>query len=75
MVVCEGLLLATQHDYFILEVESDSATVVFLINSDGLVRWDYSYSLRRVRALSSLFTILVRHVLQDTTFATDFLAN
>ena len=75
MAVYEGLDLAVQLGHSVLEVESDSTTVVSWIHSQGPVRWDYAYSLRRVCDLTSLFPIVVRHVLREATFAADFLAN
>ena len=36
-VVCEGLKFATYLGYSVLEMESDLATVIFLIHSEGLV--------------------------------------
>ena len=71
MVVCEGLELG----YSMLEVESDSATVVSWIHNQGPVRWEYSYSLRWVCRLVMSLPIQVRHVLREATSAADFLAN
>lgn len=74
MAVCEGLELASRLGHSVLEVESDSATVVSWIHSKGPVRWDYSYLLRRAcRLISS--SIQVRHVHREATSAADFLAN
>ncbi|KAH9701287.1 hypothetical protein KPL71_024943 [Citrus sinensis] len=75
MTVCEGLELAIQLGYSVLEVESDSATVVSWIHNQGIVRWEYSYSLRRVCRLVMSLPIQVRHVLREATSAADFLAN
>ncbi|KAH9750080.1 zf-RVT domain-containing protein [Citrus sinensis] len=59
----------------VLEVESDSATMVSWVHSQGPVRWDYSYLLRRACHLISSASIQVRHVLREATSAADFLAN
>lgn len=75
VAVCEGLELAVQLGYSIVEVESDSATVVSWVLSGGSVRWDYTLSLRRVRYLVSSHSIVVRHVFREATYAADFLAN
>lgn len=58
-----------------LEVESDSTTVVSCIHSQGLVSSDYAYSLCQIYVLSFSYTILFRYVLQEATSATNFLAN
>ena len=75
VAICEGLELATQLGYFALEVESDSTTVVYWIHSQGPIRWDYVYLLRRMCALISSSHILIRHVLWGATSIADFLAN
>ncbi|KAH9750075.1 reverse transcriptase domain-containing protein [Citrus sinensis] len=75
MAVCEGLELAARLGHSVLEVESDSATVVSWVHSQGPVRWDYSYLLRRACRLISSASIQVRHVLREATSAADFLAN
>ena len=75
MAICEGLDLATQLGYFALEVESDSTTIVSWIHSQGPIRWDYVYLLRRMCALISSSHILIRHVLWEATSIADFLAN
>lgn len=58
-----------------LEVESDSTTVVSCTHSQGLVSSDYAYSLCQICAFSFSYTILFRYVLQEATSATNFLAN
>ncbi|KAH9710420.1 hypothetical protein KPL70_013480 [Citrus sinensis] len=75
MAVCEGLEVATQLGHSVLEVESDSAMIVSWVHSQGPVRWDYSYPLRRACRLISSASVHVRHVLREATFATDFLTN
>ncbi|KAK9217059.1 hypothetical protein WN943_005684 [Citrus x changshan-huyou] len=75
MAICEGLELASQLGHSVLEVESDSATVVSWVLSQGPVRWDYSYIMRQACRLISSASIQVRHVLREATSAADFLAN
>lgn len=75
LVVCERLELAAQLGYFVLEVESNSVTIVSWILSGGPVCWDCANSLSKVCALTFSPTIFVRHVLHEAIFATDFLAN
>ena len=75
MTVYEGLDLAVQLGHSVLEVESNSTTVVSWIHSQSPVHWDYAYSLRRLCDLTSSFPIVVRHVLREVTSAADFLAN
>ncbi|KAK9183223.1 hypothetical protein WN944_026372 [Citrus x changshan-huyou] len=47
MAMCEGLELAAQLGYFMLEVESNSSVVVSWIHSQGLVHWNYAYALQQ----------------------------
>ncbi|KAL9437128.1 hypothetical protein AB3S75_023048 [Citrus x aurantiifolia] len=75
MTVHEGLELAIHLGHSILEVESNSATIVAWIWSNCQVSWDYTYLLRRVYSMASSTNILVRHVFREATFAADFLAN
>ncbi|XP_052292028.1 uncharacterized protein LOC127900821 [Citrus sinensis] len=75
MAVCERLELAIQLGYSVLEVESDSTTVVSWIHTQGPVRCEYSYSLHQVCRLVTSFPIQVRHVLREATSVADFLAN
>lgn len=75
MAVCEGLELAIQLGHSVLDVESDSATVVSWTHTQGHVRWDYAYSLRRACRLISSSPIQMRHVFREATYAADFLAN
>lgn len=75
MAICEGLELVFQLGYSVLEVQSDSTTIVSWIHSEGLVCRYYPYSLCQVYDLASCSTILVRHVLWKAIFATNFLAN
>lgn len=75
MTVCERLELVVQLSYSALEVKSDSATVVSWIHSQGPVRWDYAYLLRRVCALIPSSPISIRPVFREATSVVDFLAN
>ncbi|KAL9462874.1 hypothetical protein AB3S75_000810 [Citrus x aurantiifolia] len=75
MTVCERLELVVQLSYSALEVKSDSATVVSRIHSQGPVRWEYAYLLRRVCALIPSSPLSVRPVFWEATSVVDFLVN
>lgn len=75
IVICEGLEFTIQLSYSMLEVEFDSAMVVSWIVFSGYFHCDYAHFLCKVHVLTSSFTILVRHILCETTSVTDFLAN
>ena len=61
--------------YFVLEVGFDSTMIVSWIHSCSTIRWNFSYSLRRVCVLTSYSSILVRHVFREAISTVDFLAN
>lgn len=75
MAMCKGLELVAHMGYLTLEVELYSAMIVSWIHSQGHVRWEYTYLLRRVCSLISSSTILVRHVFHEATSTANFLAN
>lgn len=76
MAMFEALDLVIQPGFNVLEVESNSATMVSQANSHCSIQWEYVYLLGQNRTLSFDPSIVIRHVFLEATSVTDcFMAN
>lgn len=73
MAICEGIELVVQLGHSVVEIESDSATMVSWILSRAHVCRDYTDALHHIRALVSSYTILVSHMLRKATSVVGYL--